>query len=497
MAKVGWGTPTLISISLGVIIELPRPTIAIVGILKIALPHENAPLLVLQVNFAGALEPDKKRLYFYACLFESRVLYYTIDGSMGLLMAWGDDANFLVSVGGFHPQYSPPPLPFPNPERIVLAILDSSHARIRFCSYYAVTSNTVQFGSNNELYFGFSACNLSGHNAFDALIQFSPFYFIVQISCEISLKVFGMGLFSIGLQFSLEGPTPWRAVGSGEISFFFFSISVDFDITWGESRDTSLPPIRVLPILKEEFSKAENWSALIPANCNMLVSLRKLDLDASTLVLHPMGTLQISQKAVPLDITIDKVGNQKVEDGNKFWVNVSTADFAKDRDTREMFALAQFQDMSGTEKLSCTAYQRMNSGIEISFKGTQKITSYQIVKRVLRYETVIIDSNYKRFITLFASLLGNLFNCLLGANAAALSTLSMATLKQHQPFEEKIDILPDYFTVAVSSTNKPFQPGTVKFESEASAREFIRTMSHSDPMTAAQLHVIPNTEVNA
>ncbi len=492
MAKVGWGTPALIRISIGVIIEFPRPGITILGILKIALPEENSPLLVLQVNFIGRLEPDNKRLYFAACLFESHVLCFTIDGGMGLLMAWGDDANFLVSVGGFHPRYNPPPLPFPIPARIAIAVLNYSNARIRFMSYYAVTSNTVQFGSNNELYFGFSACNLSGHNTFDALIQFSPFHFIVQISGEISLKVFGMGLFSIGLHFSLEGPAPWRAAGSGEISFFFFSISVDFDITWGESHDTTLPPIKVLPILTAEFEKPENWSALVPAGNNLLVSLRKLDIASDGLVLHPLGTLQISQKAVPLDLTIDKVGNQKVEDGNKFRVDVITAGLTK-ADVKEMFAIAQFQEMDGARKLSQSAYQKINSGLAVSVDNADTISSSRMVKRVIRYETVIIDSNYKRFMTLFVNLYSSLFNHLLGGSAVSLSKLSRAQKQQYQPRNEKIVIKPENYVVAYCSTNT-MHSAEATFESEAVAEEFIRTLSQSDPATAAQMHVIPATE---
>jgi len=69
MVKLGWCTPTLISVSVGVIIEIPG-NIAIVGILQLALPTADEPLLNLQVNFAGAVEFDKKRLYFFAALFD-------------------------------------------------------------------------------------------------------------------------------------------------------------------------------------------------------------------------------------------------------------------------------------------------------------------------------------------------------------------------------------------------------------------------------------------
>ena len=130
MAKMGWGTPTLISISLGIIVEVPG-NIAILGVIKIALPTVSAPLIVMQVNFIGAIEFDKNRLWFFASLYDSRVLFITLEGEMGLLVAWGNDPNFVASVGGFNPRYNPPTLPFPNPRRISLNILNKSNAKIR------------------------------------------------------------------------------------------------------------------------------------------------------------------------------------------------------------------------------------------------------------------------------------------------------------------------------------------------------------------------------
>ncbi|HDH08521.1 MAG TPA: hypothetical protein ENG96_03455, partial [Gammaproteobacteria bacterium] len=65
MVKIGWGTPNLVTVSLGVIIEIPGD-IAILGVLKVALPDEDSAIIVIQVNFMGAIEFDKKRLWFFA-----------------------------------------------------------------------------------------------------------------------------------------------------------------------------------------------------------------------------------------------------------------------------------------------------------------------------------------------------------------------------------------------------------------------------------------------
>ena len=84
MAKLGWGTPSIITVELGLLLDLPNPMFAIVGVLKRVLPAEEAPILRLQVNFIGVLDFEHGYLFFRADLFDSRLLVYTITGSMAL-----------------------------------------------------------------------------------------------------------------------------------------------------------------------------------------------------------------------------------------------------------------------------------------------------------------------------------------------------------------------------------------------------------------------------
>jgi hypothetical protein len=112
---------------------------------------------------------------------------------------------------------------------------------VRIDGYFAVTSNTVQFGAHAEVFFGIDEINVDGDISFDALFQFSPFAFITEVSASFSVKVLGIGLFSVRVHGTLEGPTPYRARGEGSISLLFFDISVDFDVSWGEQQDTTLP----------------------------------------------------------------------------------------------------------------------------------------------------------------------------------------------------------------------------------------------------------------
>ena len=370
MAKIGWGTPTLISISMGIIIEIPG-NIAILGVLKVAIPADEIALIVLQVNFVGALEFDRKRFYFFAALFESRIVFVTIEGEMGVLVAFGDDKNLVVSVGGFHPRFNPPPLPFPSPRRISVSLLNRPVARIYIEGYFALTSNTAQFGARAEVFFGLGNLNVQGHVVFDALFQFSPFYFLFEISASLSVKVFGVGLFSVKVRGTLDGPAPYHIKGHGSISLLFWSIGVDFQATWGETVNTELPPIAVMPMFAAEINKAENWRALLPASSNLLVSLRKMPVAESTLILHPLGVLSVSQRALPLELTLDKVGTQKPSDVKRLSLVVTGGGLSKKEDAFEQFAAAQFQEFSDAEKLSLPAFAPERSGVNLSSEGAR------------------------------------------------------------------------------------------------------------------------------
>jgi hypothetical protein len=494
MAKLGWGTPTLVSLALGVIIEIPG-NVAILGVLKVALPTEEAALIKLQVNFVGAIEFDKKRGWFFAALFESRVLFITLEGEMGMLIAIGDDANFVLSVGGFHPRFSPPPLPFPSPRRILFDIVNTPVCRIRVEGYFAVTTNTAQFGARAELYFGFSVFSVEGHIAFDALMRFSPFYFIVEISAGVSLKAFGVGVFSIDLEFTLEGTTPWHARGRGSISLLFFSISADFDETWGESRDTTLPPIQIIPLITAEVQNIANWRTLPPVGSNLLVSLRKLALPAETLVLHPLGTLEVSQRAMPLGMQLDKIGAQKPSDANRVVLRVKAGGLARKGDATNAFAPTQFKDMNDAQKLSAPAFETMSSGLQLGVDGNE-LTTGAAVKRVVRYEIVTIDTNYRRFVGRFRRLAGALFRHFLLGNAAARSSLSAKHKHDLQPYSDKVKVHGDAFVVARTSDNRPVAADST-FASHAAAHDYLLRSAANDPNLGKGLHVIPASELNA
>ncbi len=490
MAKIGW--TTLISLSLGVIIEIPG-NVVILGRLGATLPDADDPVLILQVSFVGALEFDKRRIWFFATLFDSHILFITLDGEMGLLMDFSDHPNFVLSVGGFHPRFTAPPLPFPSPARIALSILNESWGRLRAETYFAITSNSVQMGCRVDAFFGYSAFSIEGFFSFDALLRFSPLYLIVEISTGFSLKVFGVGVFSVHLRGSLEGPTPWRIRGSAEISFLFFSFSADVDRTFGEQRTDILPPIEVLPKIRAEFEKLESWRATLPASGQLFVSLRDLG-SAGILVLHPVGTLQISQRFAPLNLPLDKIGNQKPSDIKQVTVTVTTSSLAVKGPTKEMFAAAQYREMDDAAKVSAPAYETLDSGIELGASGQPWATG-PLAQRNVRYEMIVLDTAYKRLRSRFFKFWDGLFVHFQAGAAVSRTAASAFNEKRMQPFADKVSVADDKYAVAFQKDNRAYQD-TATFSSYAQAQAHMAEAFASDPTLTEQLHVIPVAEMN-
>lgn len=498
MAKFGWGTPSLITLSLGVVLEIPPGNIAILGVLKVALPDADLALIQIQVNFVGTLDVTQQLLAFDASLYDSHVLFMTLQGDMAVRLKWGDNAGFVLSVGGFHPSFTPPPgLNLPaTMKRLTISILDYDWAKIKVDCYFAVTSNTVQFGAHLYLFFGVDEANISGQLGLDVLFQFSPFYFVALITGSLSISVFGCDLLSIDLRFQLSGPSPWRANGTGSISILFFTCNVSFDITWGDAKDTSLPPVDVMPIFLGELNKQENWRALPPPSSNLLVSLRQLD--PSLLILHPFGALTVSQRALPLHLKLDKVGNQKPDDVNQ--VDIAGASSGavslSVSDADEQFAIAQFQDMSDAEKLSRPSYQPIKGGVTIG--ASTAIQSSKMTRRTIEYDITIIDHQPRKPLPLGAFYRGAnvLFQPFLRGCAVARSPLSQQTKSQLRPYTDTVAVGAEGFTVSNVQDNTPFDAGST-FGSEAAARQYMHERLAATPSLAGAIHVLPACEVNA
>lgn len=489
MAKIGWGTPTLISLELGVILDIPAPQLVIIGVLRCILPEEDAPILRLQVAFAGGIDFERGLIWFDASLFDSNLLVFTLSGDMALRIGWGDQPIFVISVGGFHPAFHEVPPDLTGMRRLTIALLSGDNPRLTAQTYFAITSNTVQSGARVELYAGACGFNIYGFLGYDLLVQFSPFHFVADIYAGLALRAGDDVLFGIDVYCELSGPTPWHAQGDASFHILFITISIGFDVTWGDDAP-ALPQdtVEVLPLVAAAVGDGRNWRAEMPANAQQTVTLRQVQPPGDALLLHPFGVLSVSQKVAPLDFAIDRFGNKKAVGDTTFtlaWAGGASSEL------REEFAVASFVTLSDSEKLSRRSFERMKAGLRFS-AGDGAAAGARVEKEV-DYELSYVHR--RRGITVRAglvSLLRSLFDTMTAGSAAVRSPLSVATRRAGGNGPAKVEVDAGDFQVVKVSDLSPAAAGA---RTQAEAYALHDALVRADPSLAGTLQVVAAHEL--
>ena len=392
MFELGWGTPTLITLSVGVILEIPDPIkIVILGEIKLALPTTEAALIELNIDVLGIIDFGAHLLTIQGSMYDSRVLVFSISGDMGLMLSWGDDPNFAFSVGGLNPRFEPPPN-FPQLSRCCVSIGDGDNPRLSASTYFAVTSNSAQFGANVDLYAAAGGLSIHGWIGFDALFIFSPFSFLIDFSAGLDIAYDGDSLASIHVDGMLAGPRQWHVHGDASFHILFIDISASVDLSWGDTDPVALPPVNVLPDLEKAFANPQSWSTKLPSDATPAISLAPRPPGDTTLVVDPMGTLEAREKVVPLGQTITKYGNAKPADGTLFTISSVTVNGKAEAQhwLTDMFAIGQYTDLSDDKKLTAPSYQQFTSGIAI---GSSDVDTSRDVQCVIAYQDGYIDGD--------------------------------------------------------------------------------------------------------
>ncbi|HEX8145044.1 MAG TPA: DUF6603 domain-containing protein [Pyrinomonadaceae bacterium] len=502
MAKITWGTPTLITADLGLVIEIPEPVrLVILGVVRAHLPDEKSSILRLQVNFLGEINFEQERLSFDASLFDSKLLAFALTGDMALRLYWGKkDANFLLTVGGFHPAYQPPPMNLPALRRLTLALVQGDNPRLTLQLYFAVTANTVQFGARLELYASAWKFNVYGFLSFDVLFQFNPFYFIAEITAILALRVGSSSIASIKLTFALEGPAPWKARGTASFKVcWFFTLKIRFNKTFGETRNTSLPDIAVLPLLVEALSAPDNWEAELPERKRRLESFKEASDAADQLLVHPLGTLKVSQKVVPLNLRIDRMGSQRPGDAREFRITeiqLPGRTINNAQPAQESFAPAQFFDMSDEEKLASPSFRNFDSGVRVG--EPERLHTAYAAARAVTYELKYIDSQRERRLAPHGNPfeVDNVaFNAWAVQGAIAKSELSFARGRKSNLAPEEVSVAQEPFAVVTTGDLKLFDQSSL-LASEREALTRINALIEQNPALRGKLQAVPAFEMS-
>ncbi len=394
MVELGWGVPSLIIAELGIVLELPAPIrLAILGQMTAAIPEKKTAVVLIHLDVLGTIEFEKKFLSIDATLYDSRVTTFTLLGDMALRMVWGDNANFALSVGGLHPKFQPPPA-FPSLTRLTLSMGSGDNPRLSCNAYFAVTSNTLQFGAGMSLYASAAGFTLEGHLGFDALFVIAPhFHFSVEISGSVDLKQGNSTLMSLNLDLLLDGPNPFHASGSVSLHILFFTVSVGFDATWGDSTQVSLPGKDPTPKLLEALNDARSWNASMPSDAERAASLVAPAPDNKTVVIHPLGKLGVTQKVLPLGFHMTRFGSAAPIGVDQFDISDVTLNGQSMLKTDytmipQNFAPGQFQDLSEDAKLSRPSFEPHPAGVQLT---SDTVATGAVTTLDVEYETILVD----------------------------------------------------------------------------------------------------------
>ncbi len=396
MVEIGWGTPPLVAAQIGIIIEVPAPIrLAILGLIVAALPEDEGEdtVVLIHLEILGVVDFGLKKLAIDASIYDSRVVVFSLFGDMALRLSWGADATFAFSLGGLHPQYQPPPA-FPHLRRLTLSIGDGDNPRMSLNTYMAVTSNTVQFGADLELYAAYGGFSAHGYLAFDALFIISPFSFVTEMRAGVDVKYNGVTLCGISLDFILTGPTPWTYAGTVTIHILFFDVSAGVSGSFGGGTAKPLPAEPVMTPLLKALNDARSWTAVLPEGGTRAVTFVTPKPDDKTIYVHPLGQLTVRQTVVPLGTPITKFGSAVPSDGDQFDITGATLTVATVATTElitpvsDPFARAQFEEMKDGDKLAAKSYEPFPSGVTL---GDPAVESGMASTLDLHYDTQIID----------------------------------------------------------------------------------------------------------
>jgi hypothetical protein len=374
VARIAFSRPPLIEGKLGVVLEVGNNTrLIILGSLGTHLPTRDSPLVSLEVSFFGEIDFGAGTISFDATLQNSYVLAWAVSGDMAVRTGWAPRINHIVSFGGLHPRF-PRPANLPDLRRMSINF-GSNNPRVSLWCYEAVTLNSLQFGAGADLYakgpkiMFVGRLAAEGHVSFDALIYFNPFAFDAALAGSLSLLVDGDVVMGLGFDLRLTGPNNY--VISGRVWATVFGIDIGFGVhhDWGDRRELPDAVSDPVAILRDAISAA---SVLEPVRATALSDgvrfMERRREDQGPRPTSPVGGLRFVQRAMPLAIAIEKIGEaQIVGAANTFdlavfagsaQVTIASADLD--------FVRGHFWELSEADRLRAPAFERHKSGFEIA-----------------------------------------------------------------------------------------------------------------------------------
>jgi hypothetical protein len=509
LAKIGWATPTLIQMELALILQIgARRRLLVLGRISSILPSREKDLIRLNMDAMGVLDFDVGTITMDAVLVDSRLLQkFVLTGSMAMrACVVPGRAAFALAVGGMNPHFAPP-ASMPKLDRITINLTSGNNPRFTCDAYFAVTANTIQFGSRSTLYAAAYGFSVEGDVGFDVLVQLLPFHFLADFYASIQLKRGSSNLFKVNVTGALEGPLPLRVKAKASFEILLCDFSVHFDKTLiGGERPAPPPAVNALEELKRALGAPDSWNADLPAARHGVV-MRKLPADAP-LALDPLGQLTVKQSVLPLNTSrdLDVFGGAPLSGARRFTITVASLNTATSsipitpsvQPARDWFAPAQFFELSDEDKLASPSFEEMDSGIVF---GSDTIvfdeSPAQRVYAPLKYDTITIDEAGQESppqpYELGAHRLHQQLRFAAVAKAAARNT-GLARFR-HPGAAAPVSLASPHWLIASTTDLNVLAPDTGPGMSWGDARAALQELRRSQPQDDTRWQLVPAYEV--
>ena len=501
MALIGWGTPTLLTAALAIVIELPEPIrIILLARLAVRLPSESESLVRINMDALGVLDLGQDSLSLDATLFDSRLLKFALSGDMALRANWGGEPReFLLSVGGFHPRFTPP-TGFPTLKRMSIDMSSGAIATLHLESYLAITSNTLQIGANLHVVVKVSAFSVDGHLGFDALFQRDPFHFDGDISGAVAVSIDGYDLLSVSLDASLTGPAPWNVAGKFKVHIVFVDVHKSFSHTWGDDAPADqIAAVDVAALLAAELGDPRSWGAQLADGTPALFSARDVQ-RAGIVVAHPLARLEVHERTVPLGVDIARVGGAPLAGANNFSITGFSigGSVVPRENVQDDFAPAEFLDMSDNDKLAQPSFERHDAGVRLT-SGPTLIKFGAPVSKDITYETFFIDEpgaepRSEPGTQVHKWLLSDL-QAVLGTGSAARATMMRAGNRRYAAPGNRIHVAEPAFVLVGADTLAPTGIGPASGATYSDVRALLNQELNRVPAQQGHLQIVGTHEM--
>ncbi|MCB9796414.1 MAG: hypothetical protein H6741_27270 [Alphaproteobacteria bacterium] len=395
-AQLTWGPKDHVNLDLALLYDFSDTSVLVaLGVLRVRTPSKDSPRVKLNIDAVGTFDFPKVELYVFADLYDSKVMGYAISGSAAVLLRARHDPCFLISLGGFHPSYTPPSV-IPEMKRLEMKLPSTPTFAMTLQAYFAIVGATIHLGARCDVVVKVgSFASLEGGVAFDTLLCIKPFLFLADARGWLTVKVSGYTFLSVRLAGSISGPRPWIFKGAVSVSVAFWDWDIEYekicddaDITPEDLEGT----VNAQDVLCEALVRPSSWTAGEGEDAGVVF----VDRDDEELRVEPLRELRVLQAEVPLGVELDHLGMAAIEGPTFMAMEVTEVGADPNPVTTpldERFAISSFLFLSEEEQLSRPAFQEHPGGAAIAPPPMQVPDVAHHRMASLAYEELLIDEN--------------------------------------------------------------------------------------------------------